>query len=107
MKLGKRAEYKSLFYIIVIFVMAMIGAKHSTGGYRFGQEAANTITGAAVASQAHAGWIGLILAFFVLMGLLVIGYMALTKKSSSSELNKINKDIESLSKRLKQIDNSF
>ncbi|EFK97906.1 hypothetical protein LDC_0048 [sediment metagenome] len=110
---GKRAELKSLFFITVILVLAVIGATMSTGNYKFGQEA---ITGNAVASAVpvDAGFFGLLLALVALIAIVSIGVVALSGKSKPAgqktgvpELDKVDDEISSLSRRLNQIDHEF
>ncbi|MFC1752596.1 hypothetical protein ACFL96_04285 [Thermoproteota archaeon] len=110
--LGKRAERKSLFFVTVIFVLAVIGAVMSSGGYKLGQEA---ITGHVVspAAPVNVGFFGLLLACLALVVLFSVGYYVFTgppkpkKATAFPELASVDKEIESLSQRLNDIDNSF
>lgn len=85
----------------------------SEGGYKFGEEG---ITGNAVAEEPvgiNYGMFGIILAGIALMGLMVLGFAAVSKKPVAAirkglpETSKIDQDIDDLSRQLKEIDNSF
>ena len=118
---GRRAEKKSNFFVTVIFVLAVIGAVMSSGSYEFGEEA---MTGNAVASagssEINFGFFGLLLALVALIGLVILGFFALSsdrqnvmaapagpKKTCLPEFAKIDREIDSLSRRLDEIDISL
>lgn len=113
---GRRAEKKSNFFVTVIFVLAVIGAVMSSGGSEL------TITGNAVAStessEINFGFLGLVLALGALIGLVILGFFALSsdrpknvtagpKKTCLPEFAKVDKEIDSLSRRLNEIDISL
>ncbi|MBU0461817.1 MAG: hypothetical protein KJ574_04485 [Nanoarchaeota archaeon] len=130
---GKRAERKSLFFVTVIFVLAVIGACMSTGNYHSGREAV-TANAVKILPQINTGFFGLLLAFIALVALLSLGYFALSSGKARSavlvagpisaaagvetiqpiaaktgivELDRVDREIADLSRRLNEIDSSF
>jgi hypothetical protein len=107
--MNKRAEKKSLLFVMTLLVLAVIGATMSSSEYKFGQEA----VGSAVKNvEINPGLLGIIASTLALVALVAVGYVGIAHahmktsknpKSAFPDIGKIDKEINLLYNKLESL----